>query len=53
MAIDVFLLHFSPMLNQFLPTRKVLQKIFLNERIHLKLGVILEKLCLDTEESKG
>lgn len=47
MAIDVFLLHFSPMLNQFLPTRKVLQKIFLNEGIHQRLGEILEKLCLD------
>lgn len=47
MAIDVFLLHFSPMLNQFLPTRRVLQSIFLNEGIHERLGEILGKLCTD------
>ena len=47
----MFLLHFSPMLNHCLPTRKVLQSIFLKENIHTKLGLILEKLCQDDQDT--
>lgn len=50
MAIDVYLLHFNPLLQNYLPSKSVLQEIFLNEGLHIKLITILEIIVKNTND---